>query len=244
MTQTGAQTVGMKCYFILYQRWGVLGSDGECFFEAKSLHYSYSSSCVVPSLIKGWSHSWGQKNKINKKFEIQWLYRLCLEYTRTQIYMFASARNFPLSSLFLLRLKLFSSPRRWVFILLFCPSRRSIRCLRNIIHWNLITAFILRNATWFIVQLTMSPEVHESNVVRVTYWSSITEKHFYCQQVQWKDQQQQWVYPFRLRDYSVETTSRVYARKLLGYVKENIVVCVKTMTLHTQLELHDIRSVT
>ncbi|KAG7232352.1 hypothetical protein INR49_008941 [Caranx melampygus] len=41
----------------------------------------------------------------------------------------------------------------------------SIRCLRNIIHWNLITAFILRNATWFIVQLTMSPEVHESNVV-------------------------------------------------------------------------------
>ncbi|KAK0153069.1 Corticotropin-releasing factor receptor 1 [Merluccius polli] len=44
---------------------------------------------------------------------------------------------------------------------------RSIRCLRNIIHWNLIAAFILRNATWFIVQLTMSPEVHESNVVRL-----------------------------------------------------------------------------
>ncbi|POI22400.1 hypothetical protein CIB84_013854, partial [Bambusicola thoracicus] len=42
---------------------------------------------------------------------------------------------------------------------------RSIRCLRNIIHWNLITAFILRNATWFVVQLTMNPEVHESNVV-------------------------------------------------------------------------------
>lgn len=42
---------------------------------------------------------------------------------------------------------------------------RSIRCLRNIIHWNLISAFILRNATWFIVQLTMNPEVHESNVV-------------------------------------------------------------------------------
>uniref|UniRef100_A0A8B9JRW8 Corticotropin releasing hormone receptor 1 n=1 Tax=Astyanax mexicanus TaxID=7994 RepID=A0A8B9JRW8_ASTMX len=41
---------------------------------------------------------------------------------------------------------------------------RSIRCLRNIIHWNLISAFILRNATWFIVQLTMSPDVHESNV--------------------------------------------------------------------------------
>ncbi|XP_034150996.1 corticotropin-releasing factor receptor 1 isoform X2 [Esox lucius] len=42
---------------------------------------------------------------------------------------------------------------------------RSIRCLRNIIHWNLITAFILRNATWFVVQLTMNPEVHESNVL-------------------------------------------------------------------------------
>uniref|UniRef100_A0A673GYQ4 Corticotropin-releasing factor receptor 1-like n=1 Tax=Sinocyclocheilus rhinocerous TaxID=307959 RepID=A0A673GYQ4_9TELE len=41
----------------------------------------------------------------------------------------------------------------------------SIRCLRNIIHWNLITAFILRNATWFVVQLTMNPEVHESNVI-------------------------------------------------------------------------------
>lgn len=45
---------------------------------------------------------------------------------------------------------------------------RSIRCLRNIIHWNLISAFILRNATWFVVQLTMTPEVHESNVVSPT----------------------------------------------------------------------------
>ncbi|KAL7874870.1 hypothetical protein SRHO_G00058400 [Serrasalmus rhombeus] len=42
---------------------------------------------------------------------------------------------------------------------------RSIRCLRNIIHWNLISAFILRNATWFIVQITMNPDVHESNVL-------------------------------------------------------------------------------
>ncbi|XP_028931985.1 corticotropin-releasing factor receptor 1 isoform X1 [Ornithorhynchus anatinus] len=41
---------------------------------------------------------------------------------------------------------------------------RSIRCLRNIIHWNLISAFILRNATWFVVQLTMNPAVHHSNV--------------------------------------------------------------------------------
>ncbi|MBN3308818.1 CRFR1 factor, partial [Amia calva] len=44
-------------------------------------------------------------------------------------------------------------------------NARSIRCLRNIIHWNLISAFILRNATWFVVQLTMNPEVHESNVI-------------------------------------------------------------------------------
>uniref|UniRef100_A0A3Q4HU03 Corticotropin releasing hormone receptor 1 n=1 Tax=Neolamprologus brichardi TaxID=32507 RepID=A0A3Q4HU03_NEOBR len=42
---------------------------------------------------------------------------------------------------------------------------RSIRCLRNIIHWNLISAFILRNATWFIVQLTMNPAVTERNQV-------------------------------------------------------------------------------
>nr|XP_057923305.1 corticotropin-releasing factor receptor 1 isoform X1 [Doryrhamphus excisus] len=49
------------------------------------------------------------------------------------------------------------------FFLFLCL--RSIRCLRNIIHWNLIAAFILRNTTWFVVQLTMSPEVHESNVV-------------------------------------------------------------------------------
>ncbi|XP_061611826.1 uncharacterized protein LOC133469140 isoform X4 [Phyllopteryx taeniolatus] len=49
------------------------------------------------------------------------------------------------------------------FFLFLCL--RSIRCLRNIIHWNLISAFILRNATWFVVQLTMSPQVHESNVV-------------------------------------------------------------------------------
>ncbi|XP_065433773.1 corticotropin-releasing factor receptor 1 isoform X2 [Chrysemys picta bellii] len=44
---------------------------------------------------------------------------------------------------------------------------RSIRCLRNIIHWNLITAFILRNATWFVVQLTMNPAVQASNVMLV-----------------------------------------------------------------------------
>ncbi|KAK7919437.1 hypothetical protein WMY93_010721 [Mugilogobius chulae] len=49
------------------------------------------------------------------------------------------------------------------FFLFLCL--RSIRCLRNIIHWNLITAFILRNATWFIMQLTMTHEVQASNTV-------------------------------------------------------------------------------
>uniref|UniRef100_A0A452UKG7 Corticotropin-releasing factor receptor 1 n=1 Tax=Ursus maritimus TaxID=29073 RepID=A0A452UKG7_URSMA len=54
------------------------------------------------------------------------------------------------------------------------PSLRSIRCLRNIIHWNLISAFILRNATWFVVQLTMSPEVHQSNVVPAYNYFHVT----------------------------------------------------------------------
>uniref|UniRef100_A0A3P9ALR6 Corticotropin releasing hormone receptor 2 n=1 Tax=Esox lucius TaxID=8010 RepID=A0A3P9ALR6_ESOLU len=38
----------------------------------------------------------------------------------------------------------------------------SIRCLRNIIHWNLITTFILRNVMWFLLQL-IDHNVHESN---------------------------------------------------------------------------------
>ncbi|XP_037692923.1 corticotropin-releasing factor receptor 2 isoform X2 [Choloepus didactylus] len=41
---------------------------------------------------------------------------------------------------------------------------RSIRCLRNVIHWNLITTFILRNVMWFLLQL-INHEVHESNEV-------------------------------------------------------------------------------
>ncbi|XP_045684663.1 corticotropin-releasing factor receptor 2 isoform X3 [Phyllostomus hastatus] len=41
---------------------------------------------------------------------------------------------------------------------------RSIRCLRNVIHWNLITTFILRNVTWFLLQL-IDHEVHENNEV-------------------------------------------------------------------------------
>ncbi|KAG7264029.1 hypothetical protein CRUP_026747 [Coryphaenoides rupestris] len=38
----------------------------------------------------------------------------------------------------------------------------SIRCLRNIIHWNLITTFILRNVMWFLLQL-IDHNIHESN---------------------------------------------------------------------------------
>lgn len=41
---------------------------------------------------------------------------------------------------------------------------RSIRCLRNIIHWNLITTFILRNVMWFLLQL-IDHNIHESNEV-------------------------------------------------------------------------------
>ncbi|XP_060271016.1 corticotropin-releasing factor receptor 2 isoform X10 [Ovis aries] len=41
---------------------------------------------------------------------------------------------------------------------------RSIRCLRNVIHWNLITTFILRNVMWFLLQL-IDHEVHENNEV-------------------------------------------------------------------------------
>ncbi|XP_077580975.1 corticotropin-releasing factor receptor 2 isoform X1 [Stigmatopora nigra] len=46
------------------------------------------------------------------------------------------------------------------FILFMCF--RSIRCLRNIIHWNLITTFILRNVMWFLLQL-IDHNIHESN---------------------------------------------------------------------------------
>ncbi|XP_012973674.1 corticotropin-releasing factor receptor 2 isoform X3 [Mesocricetus auratus] len=41
---------------------------------------------------------------------------------------------------------------------------RSIRCLRNVIHWNLISTFILRNVAWFLLQL-IDHEVHEDNEV-------------------------------------------------------------------------------
>ncbi|KAM9790962.1 corticotropin-releasing factor receptor 2 isoform 3-T3 [Syngnathus typhle] len=46
------------------------------------------------------------------------------------------------------------------FILFLCL--RSIRCLRNIIHWNLITTFILRNIMWFLLQF-IDHNIHESN---------------------------------------------------------------------------------
>uniref|UniRef100_A0A674IYH5 Corticotropin releasing hormone receptor 2 n=1 Tax=Terrapene triunguis TaxID=2587831 RepID=A0A674IYH5_9SAUR len=46
------------------------------------------------------------------------------------------------------------------FMLFLCL--RSIRCLRNIIHWNLITTFILRNVLWFLLQM-IDHNIHESN---------------------------------------------------------------------------------
>ncbi|XP_051879365.1 corticotropin-releasing factor receptor 2 isoform X2 [Pristis pectinata] len=46
------------------------------------------------------------------------------------------------------------------FVLFLCL--RSIRCLRNIIHWNLITTFILRNILWFLMQM-IDEEIHERN---------------------------------------------------------------------------------
>ncbi|MGH0143554.1 UNVERIFIED_CONTAM: hypothetical protein FKN15_014655 [Acipenser sinensis] len=48
------------------------------------------------------------------------------------------------------------------FVLFLCL--RSIRCLRNIIHWNLITTFILRNVMWFLLQM-IDHNIHESNEV-------------------------------------------------------------------------------
>lgn len=45
---------------------------------------------------------------------------------------------------------------------------RSIRCLRNIIHWNLITTFILRNVMWFLLQL-IDHNIHETNEVGNTF---------------------------------------------------------------------------
>ncbi|XP_078254516.1 corticotropin-releasing factor receptor 2 [Rhinoraja longicauda] len=46
------------------------------------------------------------------------------------------------------------------FVVFLCL--RSIRCLRNIIHWNLITTFILRNTLWFMMQM-IDEEIHERN---------------------------------------------------------------------------------
>ncbi|XP_055489552.1 corticotropin-releasing factor receptor 2 isoform X2 [Leucoraja erinacea] len=46
------------------------------------------------------------------------------------------------------------------FVVFLCL--RSIRCLRNVIHWNLITTFILRNTLWFLMQM-IDEEIHERN---------------------------------------------------------------------------------
>lgn len=57
----------------------------------------------------------------------------------------------------------------WVYFHYICSLKcvslfRSIRCLRNIIHWNLITTFILRNVMWFLLQM-IDHNIHESNEV-------------------------------------------------------------------------------
>uniref|UniRef100_A0A8C4QX69 Corticotropin releasing hormone receptor 2 n=2 Tax=Eptatretus burgeri TaxID=7764 RepID=A0A8C4QX69_EPTBU len=39
---------------------------------------------------------------------------------------------------------------------------RSIRCLRNIIHWNLVGTFILRNTAWFLLNF-IDQHVHKAN---------------------------------------------------------------------------------
>ncbi|KAG8014235.1 Corticotropin-releasing factor receptor 2 [Nibea albiflora] len=49
---------------------------------------------------------------------------------------------------------------------------RSIRCLRNIIHWNLITTFILRNVMWFLLQL-IDHNIHESNEINFVFLFNI-----------------------------------------------------------------------
>lgn len=52
---------------------------------------------------------------------------------------------------------------------------RSIRCLRNIIHWNLITTFILRNVMWFLLQL-IDHNIHESNEVATHQTNAVAAK--------------------------------------------------------------------
>lgn len=58
---------------------------------------------------------------------------------------------------------------------LFNLSHRSIRCLRNIIHWNLITTFILRNVMWFLLQL-IDHNIHESNEVTTHQTKTLNAK--------------------------------------------------------------------
>ncbi|KAF7245762.1 Corticotropin-releasing factor receptor 2 [Varanus komodoensis] len=60
------------------------------------------------------------------------------------------------------------------FLLFLCL--RSIRCLRNIIHWNLITTFILRNVMWFVLQM-IDHNIHESNEVMVRYTHDTDAQH-------------------------------------------------------------------
>lgn len=72
-----------------------------------------------------------------------------------------------LCSFAFLFLLFFLVPIKWQceMCLLLNLWHRSIRCLRNIIHWNLITTFILRNVMWFLLQL-IDHNIHESNEVK------------------------------------------------------------------------------
>lgn len=67
-----------------------------------------------------------------------------------------------------------------VFFFFIFFNSRSIRCLRNIIHWNLITTFILRNVMWFLLQL-IDQNIYETNEV----WNT-SKLHFsllICEQI-------------------------------------------------------------
>uniref|UniRef100_UPI0035900B5B corticotropin-releasing factor receptor 2-like isoform X2 n=1 Tax=Myxine glutinosa TaxID=7769 RepID=UPI0035900B5B len=46
------------------------------------------------------------------------------------------------------------------FLIFWCL--RSIRCLRNAIHWHLLATFILRNLTWFLLRL-IDPRTQDQN---------------------------------------------------------------------------------
>jgi len=149
----------MKCYFTFHLEWGRTMGWLDRFLQLYSLFINiiFISQSALMLFLE------------NSYFEFNVFVWKSLKHrcylTQTVSSMLAFTLSF-FSSIFSVFNYSYCKSTAAEFIL--SSSRRSIRCLRNIIHWNLITAFILRNATWFIVQLTMSPEVHESNVVCVS----------------------------------------------------------------------------